>query len=343
MKKYINWGIIGLGNAARAFSSGFKNLTNSKLLAVASKNDEKRFFFEEKFNLENKHLHKNYEDLINDKEVDIVYISLPHTMHKEWCLKAANLKKNILVEKPAATSLSDINEILNLVKEKKIFFSEGLSFKFHPFLNQILSEVKKFELSEVLSIESSFGNDAIGGKKIFGIRLKKPNRKKRLFNPNLAGGSIWDGGCYPLSLVRLIVSIFNGSKFIKPKIKNIKKNLGSTGVDESSELNLEFEKISASIKTSISSTLENNLIIKFNDGKIVVNNPWSPPIGSSIDLILNNKFKTIPCLDKENIYSKEIETISSLLLNNEDEKYYSLLDHKDIEENIELLEKWSKG
>ena len=55
------------------------------------------------------------------------------------------------------------------------------------------------------------------------MRLKKPDKKKRLFNPNLAGGAIWDGGCYPLSLVRLIISNLNEKKFIKPKIKQIKK------------------------------------------------------------------------------------------------------------------------
>ncbi|SVD33726.1 uncharacterized protein METZ01_LOCUS386580, partial [marine metagenome] len=108
MKKYINWGIIGLGNAAKAFSSGFNNLTNSKLLAVASKNEEKRLFFKEKFNLKKEYLYENYEDLINNKDLDIVYVALPHSMHKKWCLKLANAKKNILVEKPAATSLDDI-------------------------------------------------------------------------------------------------------------------------------------------------------------------------------------------------------------------------------------------
>ena len=343
MKKYINWGVIGLGNAAKAFSSGFNNLTNSKLLAVASKNEEKRLFFKEKFNLKKEYLYENYEDLINNKDLDIVYVALPHSMHKKWCLKLANAKRNILVEKPAATSLDDISEIINLVKLNNVFLTEGISFRFHSFVNQILSATKKFNINDIYSIESSFGNDAIGGKKIFGLRLKKPDKKKRLFNPNLAGGAIWDGGCYPLSLVRLIISNLNEKKFIKPKIKQIKKFIGTTGVDENSELVLEFGKILSTIKTSINSNLQNNLIIQLKNGKIVVNNPWNPSSNSSIALTFNNQVETIPCLNTENVYKSEIETISNLLLKNVIEAKYPLPDLNDIKENIEFLEKWSKG
>ena len=185
MKKYINWGIIGLGNAARAFSSGFQNSINSKLLAVASKNDEKRFYFKKKFNLQDKYLYKSYEELISNKEIDIVYIALPHTMHKEWILKSANLKKNVLVEKPATLSINDLKEIIEVVKSNNVFFSEGLAYRYHPFYLQLLSIIKKINPKKIDSIKASFGNDAIGGKKIFGLRLKKPSRNKRLFNPEL--------------------------------------------------------------------------------------------------------------------------------------------------------------
>ena len=134
MKKYINWGIIGLGNAARAFSSGFQNSINSKLLAVASKNDEKRFYFKKKFNLQDKFLYKSYEELIFNKEIDIIYIALPHTMHKEWSLKSVNLKKNVLVEKPATLSSNDVKQILEVVKSNNVFFFRRISLSISPIL-----------------------------------------------------------------------------------------------------------------------------------------------------------------------------------------------------------------
>ena len=92
------------------------------------------------------------------------------------------------------------------------------------------------------------------------------------------------------------------------------------------------------------------MVLKFNlhlhslkNGKIIVNNPWNPSRNSSIDLMVNNQVKTIPCLNTENVYKSEIETISNLLLKNIIEPKYPLPNLNDIKENIEFLEKWSKG
>ena len=103
-------------------------------------------------------------------------------MHKEWCIKSAILKKHILVEKPATLKLSDIEEIINAVKLNNVFFAEGLTFRYHPFFLQILSTIKKIHPNKIKHISASFGNDAIGGKKIFGLRLKRPNKNKVLLS-----------------------------------------------------------------------------------------------------------------------------------------------------------------
>ena len=68
----INWGIIGLGNIAQKFSEAFKEVENSRLLAVASKDKNKLNLFKKKYNFENKYLFNNYDELINCKDVDII-------------------------------------------------------------------------------------------------------------------------------------------------------------------------------------------------------------------------------------------------------------------------------
>tara|TARA_B100002051_G_C16647981_1_gene592317 strand:- start:127 stop:1164 length:1038 start_codon:yes stop_codon:yes gene_type:complete len=341
MKKYINWGIIGLGNAARAFSSGFQNSFNSKLFAVASKSTEKRIFFKKKFNLENEYVFTNYEDLIKSKDVDIVYIALPHSMHKEWCIKSAILKKHILVEKPATLKLSDIEEIINAVKLNNVFFAEGLTFRYHPFFLQILSTIKKIHPNKIKHISASFGNDAIGGKKIFGLRLKRPNKNKRLFNPDLGGGAIWDAGCYPTSLVRELISVINKNNLnINPLIIDVKKKYGSTGVDEYSSIKLKFHDITTDIEVSINKKLDNKIKIKTLDGEIIINEPWFPSTRSYIQIINNKKSELINCENIINSYQSEIETISSFLINNKKELSYPLPNFKETIDNVSILEKW---
>ena len=80
MKK-LNWGIIGLGAIAQQFSKAFVETSNSKLLAVASHDFQKLDFFKKQFRIEEKFLYNNYEDLINCRDIDIVYIALPNSLH----------------------------------------------------------------------------------------------------------------------------------------------------------------------------------------------------------------------------------------------------------------------
>ena len=91
----INWGILGLGEIAHKFSTSFLETTNAKLLAVASRNINKLKKFKEQFNIEPKYLFNSYEDLINCKEIDIVYIALPNSLHHDWIIKSIKIK-NIL-------------------------------------------------------------------------------------------------------------------------------------------------------------------------------------------------------------------------------------------------------
>lgn len=92
MKK-LNWGVIGLGNIAQKFLEGFSFVRNSNLLAIASKSQSKLSKFKKEFNINDEFVFNNYEDLINCKDVDIVYISLPNSFHYKWILECIHYKK----------------------------------------------------------------------------------------------------------------------------------------------------------------------------------------------------------------------------------------------------------
>ena len=219
MKKFINWGFVGLGNASLNLANEFEKLDNSNLLAIASHQEEKRALYKEKFNLENKNIFSDYEDVFKHPDVDIIYIGLPNSLHERYCFMALEYNKNILVEKPITKNFINFKLLKKNFLKKKLLLEEGTTNKYHPFYQQALNEINDIEYSSILKIKSSFGNDALGGKKFFGLRLKKINHEKRLFNKKLDGGSILDGGIYPISLLIDILYLFKNN-FINDLIIN---------------------------------------------------------------------------------------------------------------------------
>jgi predicted dehydrogenase len=347
-KKIINWGIIGLGNAAKNFASGFCSSENSRLVAIASKDYNKINFFREKFFINKKYCFTDYESITKCKDIDIIYIALPNSFHKEWIINCALNKKNILVEKPSVLNFLDIKEALMVVKKNKVFLMEGFLYKCHPQTFKLIEILKSNLIGTVFNINSSFGNDALGYKSYLGIKIrKKPNNKKRLFNKKLGGGAIFDMGCYPLSMTRMIAYCLCDDKFKEPKFKSIKNEIGITGVVESSKADLVFRNkkndIIANIETSIIKKLKNVTEIKGTKGSILVEHPWFPESNSKI--YINNREGTKAVKSSKNdvnIYANQITYASQCLLNNLKEALFPATNINDILLNAKCLGKWSE-
>jgi len=175
MKQIINWGIIGLGNIALQFAKAFKDSTNSKLKGISSTNLEKIKVFQKKFEINKEYCFNNYQDLLNSNNIDIVYIALPNSMHKEWILKSINNNKNILVEKPAFMNLSETEGIKKKLINNNIFFSEGFMYRYTPQILKVIELIKNDTIGKLVSMDSSFGVNLLTKKNIFGFK-KKNNR-----------------------------------------------------------------------------------------------------------------------------------------------------------------------
>ena len=138
MKK-LNWGIIGLGTIAQKFSEAFVQTTNSVLLAVASNSSQKLESFKKQFSIDDKYVFKNYEDLVNCKEVDIVYIALPNSFHFYWIKECIDNNKNTLVEKPATLNYAEAKSVKKILNDKNIFFGEAFMYRHHPQIDYLTS------------------------------------------------------------------------------------------------------------------------------------------------------------------------------------------------------------
>ena len=339
MKK-INWGIIGLGNIAHKFLGGFKNVKNSNILAIGSKNYSKLKKFKEEFKIEKKFVFSNYDELINCKEVDAVYISLPNSFHYEMIVKCIKKKKKILVEKPATLTFLEAQKIVSAIKKNEIFFAEGFMYRFNPQINKIIEIINNNEIGNLISMESSFGVNILTKKKFFLFtKKKKINKDNRLFNKKLGGGCILDLGCYPTSFSLLIASTINNLDINQFEVRNNILENGETGVDIDAEADLRFdERFNSNIRSSFKKNLGNKSIIRGDKGNMVINNTFLEPDGISINGV--TKFYKVEERKYENLFSYEIENISKSILDGLTEVYYPGMQINETLINMKILDSW---
>ncbi len=334
----VNWGIIGLGTIAKEFAEGFYSLKNARLLGIASRDIKKIKIFKEKFQLQNKNCFENYVNLVENKEIDIIYLALPTFLHKKWIIDCFKKNKNILVEKPAAMNSDEILEIEKYFNSRLYFF-EGFMYLFHPQIKKTFDLIEQGEIGELISMKSFFGNNLLTKKNWFGFtKKKKINPEKRIFNKEMGGGCILDLGCYPVSFstrIALLKKInINNIEYLNKKI-----SLGPTGVEVDAHLTLKFDNDFVSeIGASFSQNLGKKTEIIGSKGRIVIMDTWTADI-SKVILQKNGKEIVFNVKSYENIYSHEIESISDFILSgNTYKNTLSQLDQSKI--NMQILDAW---
>ncbi len=311
----INWGLIGLGKISNIFAEAFQNTKNSNLLAIASKNDQRLNLFKKKYSIQSNHCFKDYEKLVKCDKVDVVYISLPNSFHKEWIDKCLFYKKKFLVEKPAFNNFKDAKEVKDKILKEENFFSEGFMYKFLPQFEKIIELIRNNEIGKITSIKSIFGVNLITKKKFFFFEKKrKINPESRLFNKKLGGGCILDLGCYPISFSNSLISLQHDIDFEKFIIVDCVKELGETGVDIDARLKYIFN---SEIKVEIASSFKKNIgrksIIRGTKGTIIIDDTWIN--GKIVSLVKDNNKKEYKFDKIVNPYTLEIDNVSQSILN----------------------------
>ena len=308
----INWGILGMGRMGMSFANAIKETSNSQLIGTAS-NSGKIFG-----NFEN----RSYESLINDKNIDAIYIATINNSHVDLIKKIIETQKKILCEKPIATSLQSFLEVEKLMLDKKIKFYEGIAYYSHPQTIEVLNLIDNDEIGNIEKIESTFG---------FKARYRPSSR---LYNKELGGGSILDLGCYPISFFMLFAKLQE-----KIFISNKKLNYAKSGVDDEATATLNYDnKFEGKIHVSIKSNLENSCTIYGSKGFIKVKEPWSPSNNDVIEISSKKHFYIKQIKSNLSVYANQIEKVSESFLN--DNVKNNLFDIQKSSINMKLIDNW---
>jgi predicted dehydrogenase/aryl-alcohol dehydrogenase-like predicted oxidoreductase len=202
IQKKLNWGILATGNIARTFARGVRESQTGKLVAVGSRTLESANKFADEFEIP--HRHGTYQDLLDNPEIDAVYISTPHPQHAQWAMQAARAGKHILCEKPLTLNHPDAMRVAQSAARNGVLLIEAFMYRCHPQTAKIVELIQSRALGEVRQIEASFAFQSKGGE------------ESRLHNLELGGGGILDVGCYAVSLCRLVAGAATGKEFAEP-------------------------------------------------------------------------------------------------------------------------------
>ena len=134
----------------------------------------------------------SYDEMINCPDIDVVYIPVPHTAHKELAMRAMNAGKHVLVEKPAAINASEFQEMMECAKKNHVFMMEAVWTRFFPLMEKILKMIEDGKIGEVRTVEATFSFRVDG------------DDKTRITDPHRAGGGLLDVGVYNLHLAQMI-------------------------------------------------------------------------------------------------------------------------------------------
>lgn len=246
----IKWGIIGLGNIAKRFAKSLSYSNEGDLYAIASKTKDKRDAFHEQYKCDK--VYKNYNELLEDEELDAVYIALPHGLHKYWAIEALKHKKAVLCEKPVGLNSDEIEEIKKEAHLNNTFFMEAMKTRFIPLIHTIKETIKNNEIGEIITIEANFCNHVTDIKQ--GSYLLDTKQ----------GGALLDVGVYPLSFVM---------DMIDSKVSKVKSHMeiNEEGVDSYFKGILTFENgVIGTIEGAIDRNKERTAIIKGTKGYIEI-------------------------------------------------------------------------
>ncbi|WBW72720.1 D-xylose 1-dehydrogenase (NADP+) [Schizosaccharomyces osmophilus] len=201
----LRWGFLGAGNIATDFANDLIKAPQyhkhqHALVAVATQNSRERAAaFAERYKNENSSpkAYGSYEELLQDNNVDIVYISNHHPQHYGTVKLALHAGKGVLCEKPLTINYPESLELVKLAREKKVFFAEGFWIRFFPIVKkaqQLLHEERVCGKNLRLFID--FCQDS---------KFRELPKDSRMLNVSLGAGVLLDMGVYPLTWSQVLL------------------------------------------------------------------------------------------------------------------------------------------
>jgi predicted dehydrogenase len=197
MNTVYTWGFLGFGQVARQrMLPALLNHSQSQLAAIASKSAQ----------IEDipagVTLYDDYEKLLQDERVSIIYIALANNMHTEWVRKALLAGKHVLCEKPLTMCENEATELIKLAQKHSLLLLEGYMYRYSKRMELLESYLNSGVIGDLVYVQSNF----------FSLRSRLTGIRS---NKALGGGAMWDLGVYPLNLINYLLNADGTNEIVR--------------------------------------------------------------------------------------------------------------------------------
>lgn len=320
MKK-VKWGILSTARiAVDQLIPAIKKVESAEVAAIATRSDINRATAIAKQFQINK-VYSSYEDLLNDSEIDVVYIPLPNHLHKEWTIKAAQKGKHILCEKPAALNRAEVEEMKQVCLENNVLFMEAFMYYFHPQHERVKEIIDSGEIGDVSFMEAGFS---------FYLENKERDKDIRM-NSSTGGGTIYDLGCYTIHAIRNILRKEPESVYVHGNIDS------AFNVDTDAVAYFTFKNnLRATFNISFNRPMHQEYRVFGTKGIITVPRAFRPDLngGEAIIKVKKDSTKRIESINGDQYYN-EVAHLSQAILEKANNVNHDL---KNTLYNIKIIE-----
>ena len=247
----IRWGFLGAGGIAASMAADLHH-GNNMLSAVAARDADRAAAFAARFGAS--HSHGDYLSVVEDPEVDIVYIATTHPFHREQALMAIDAGKHVLIEKPLTLNASHAREVLTAASDKGVFAMEAVWMRANPLILKAQELVAQGVIGDVVAVHADFSIEV-------GF-----DPAHRLFDLANGGGALLDLGVYPMHFA----SLFLG----RPDTQQVLGTLSPTGSDATVALQWGYDSgATAQLRCATTAWTPGRATIAGTAGSISVE-PW---------------------------------------------------------------------
>jgi predicted dehydrogenase len=252
----VRWGIIGTGHIAKKFAEDLTAMPDARLVAVGSRSQAAADGFGARWNVPRRH--GSYAALAADKEVEAVYVAVPHPFHAENSLLCLEAGKAVLCEKPFALNAAQAAAVIRCARANKLLLMEGMWTRAFPLMARLRQLLAEGAVGRVRLVAAEFTFRA------------KFSPDGRLFNRELGGGALLDVGVYTVSLASMILGsparICSGAE------------MGATGVDYQAAMILHYQNgAAAALFAGLRADCPGEAEILGESGAVRIHNAWWKP------------------------------------------------------------------
>jgi len=264
----LRWGVIGAGWIADVFARSTLGHTRSTVQAIASRDAHRGNLYASKYNVPIVRFGDGaYERVVDDPDVDAIYIATPHALHRDHALLAINAGKPVLVEKAFTRNAAQARDVIEAARRQSVFCMEAMWTRFLPHMVEARRLIAEGAIGDIVHVSADFG----------GSPEYDPN--DRNFNPELAGGALLDLGVYPINFIHDML----GAPSAPGDIKALGA-LAPTGVDlrETIVLNYPERRAMGTALSSFAADTARLATVSGTEGRIDFGHDYYGPAGFTL-------------------------------------------------------------